>query len=124
MNLKCLIVVGGLGILFVGYGYYFLLGNIVIFKFFLIVVVVLFLVIFGIFLFFKVIIEWLMGFYWEYVSWYYLFVNMLSVFIMMYWIKVNVWVLILIMILLVIIFVVVGVMYFLYYNIKVDVRSM
>ncbi len=124
MNSKRSIVVGGLGILLVGYGYYLSSGNIVTPKFFLIVAVVLFLVIFGTFLLFKATIEWLMGLYRERASGYYSFANMLSVSTMMYRIKANARVLTLITILSATTLVSVGVTYSSYYNTKADARSM
>ncbi|MCM3542510.1 ABC transporter permease [Priestia megaterium] len=124
MNSKRSIVVGGLGILLVGYGYYLSSGNIVTPKFFLIVAVVLFSVIFGTFLLFKATIEWLMGLYRERASGYYSFANMLSVSTMMYRIKANARVLTLITILSATTLVSVGVTYSSYYNTKADARSM
>ncbi|MDG0058071.1 FtsX-like permease family protein [Priestia sp. P5] len=124
MNSKRSIVVGGLGILLVGYGYYLSSGNIVTPKFFLIVAVVLFSVIFGTFLLFKATIEWLMGLYREHASRYYSFANMLSVSTMMYRIKANARVLTLITILSATTLVAVGVTYSSYYNTKADARSM
>ena len=124
MNSKRSIVVGGLGILLVGYGYYLSSGNIVTPKFFLIVAVVLFLVIFGTFLLFKATIEWLMGLYREHANRYYSFANMLSVSTMMYRIKANARVLTLITILSATTLVAVGVTYSSYYNTKADARSM
>jgi putative ABC transport system permease protein len=124
INSKRSIVVGGLGILLVGYGYYLSSGNIVTPKFFLIVAVVLFSVIFGTFLLFKATIEWLMGLYREHASGYYSFANMLSVSTMMYRIKVNARVLTLITILSATTLVAVGVTYSSYYNTKADARSM
>ncbi|MCM3182470.1 ABC transporter permease [Priestia megaterium] len=124
MNSKRSIVVGGLGILLVGYGYYLSSGNIVTPKFFLIVAVVLFSVIFGTFLLFKATIEWLMGIYREHASRYYSFANMLSVSTMMYRIKANARVLTLITILSATTLVAVGVTYSSYYNTKADARSM
>ncbi len=124
MNSKRSIVVGGLGILLVGYGYYLSSGNIVTPKFFLIVAVVLFSVIFGTFLLFKATIEWLMGLYREHASGYYSFANMLSVSTMMYRIKANARVLTLITILSATTLVAVGVTYSSYYNTKADARSM
>ncbi|MCM3153578.1 FtsX-like permease family protein [Priestia megaterium] len=124
MNSKRLIAVGGLGILLVGYGYYLSSGNIVTPKFFLIVAVVLFSVIFGTFLLFKATIEWLMGLYREHASRYYSFANMLSVSTMMYRIKANARVLTLITILSATTLVAVGVTYSSYYNTKADARSM
>lgn len=118
------IAVGGLGILLVGYGYYLSSGNIVTPKFFLIVAVVLFSVIFGTFLLFKATIEWLMGLYREHASGYYSFANMLSVSTMMYRIKANARVLTLITILSATTLVAVGVTYSSYYNTKADARSM
>ena len=124
MNSKRSIVVGGLGILLVGYGYYLSSGNIVTPKFFVIVAVVLFSVIFGTFLLFKATIEWLMGLYREHASRYYSFANMLSVSTMMYRIKANARVLTLITILSATTLVAVGVTYSSYYNTKADARSM
>ncbi len=124
MNSKRSIVVGGLGILLVGYGYYLSSGNIVTPKFFLIVAVVLFSVIFGTFLLFKATIEWLMGLYREHANRYYSFANMLSVSTMMYRIKANAQVLTLITILSATTLVAVGVTYSSYYNTKADARSM
>ncbi|MEI2339870.1 ABC transporter permease [Priestia megaterium] len=124
MNSKRSIAVGGLGILLVGYGYYLSSGNIVTPKFFLIVAVVLFSVIFGTFLLFKATIEWLMGLYREHASRYYSFANMLSVSTMMYRIKANARVLTLITILSATTLVAVGVTYSSYYNTKADARSM
>ncbi|AUO10617.1 ABC transporter permease [Priestia megaterium] len=124
MNSKRSIIVGGLGILLVGYGYYLSSGNIVTPKFFLIVAVVLFSVIFGTFLLFKATIEWLMGLYREHASGYYSFANMLSVSTMMYRIKANARVLTLITILSATTLVAVGVTYSSYYNTKADARSM
>ncbi|KRE05163.1 ABC transporter permease [Bacillus sp. Root239] len=124
MNSKRSIVVGGLGILLVGYGYYLSSGNIVTPKFFLIVAVVLFSVIFGTFLLFKATIEWLMELYRERASGYYSFANMLSVSTMMYRIKANARVLTLITILSATTLVSVGVTYSSYYNTKADARSM
>ncbi|MDW4511465.1 MULTISPECIES: ABC transporter permease [Priestia] len=124
MNSKRSIVVGGLGILLVGYGYYLSSGNIVTPKFFLIVAVVLFSVIFGTFLLFKATIEWLMGLYREHANRYYSFANMLSVSTMMYRIKANARVLTLITILSATTLVAVGVTYSSYYNTKADARSM
>ncbi len=124
MNSKRSIVVGGLGILLVGYGYYLSSGNIVTPKFFLIVAVVLFSVIFGTFLLFKATIEWLMGIYREHANRYYSFANMLSVSTMMYRIKANARVLTLITILSATTLVAVGVTYSSYYNTKADARSM
>ncbi|SUV10889.1 ABC transporter permease, BceB-like protein [Priestia megaterium] len=124
MNSKRSIAVGGLGILLVGYGYYLSSGNIVTPKFFLIVAVVLFSVIFGTFLLFKATIEWLMGLYREHASGYYSFANMLSVSTMMYRIKANARVLTLITILSATTLVAVGVTYSSYYNTKADARSM
>ncbi|MGF9889715.1 ABC transporter permease [Priestia megaterium] len=124
VNSKRSIVVGGLGILLVGYGYYLSSGNIVTPKFFLIVTVVLFSVIFGTFLLFKATIEWLMGLYREHASGYYSFANMLSVSTMMYRIKANARVLTLITILSATTLVAVGVTYSSYYNTKADARSM
>jgi putative ABC transport system permease protein len=124
MNSKRSIVVGGLGILLVGYGYYLSSGNIVTPKFFLIVAVVLFSVIFGTFLLFKATIEWLMGLYREHASGYYSFANMLSVSTMMYRIKANARVLTLITILSATTLVAVGVTYSSYYHTKADARSM
>lgn len=123
MNSKRSIIVGGLGILLVGYGYYLSSGNIVTPKFFLIVAVVLFSVIFGTFLLFKATIEWLMGLYREHASGYYSFANMLSVSTMMYRIKANARVLTLITILSATTLVAVGVTYSSYYNTKADARS-
>lgn len=124
MNSKRSIAVGGLGILLVGYGYYLSSGNIVTPKFFLIVAVVLFSVIFGTFLLFKATIEWLMGLYREHANRYYSFANMLSVSTMMYRIKANARVLTLITILSATTLVAVGVTYSSYYNTKADARSM
>ncbi|MGG3193454.1 FtsX-like permease family protein [Priestia aryabhattai] len=124
MNSKRSIVVGGLGILLVGYGYYLSSGNIVTPRFFLIVAVVLFSVIFGTFLLFKATIEWLMGLYREHASGYYSFANILSVSTMMYRIKANARVLTLITILSATTLVAVGVTYSTYYNTKADARSM